>query len=214
MKKDIIIIGAGGHAKVIAGMLLHQQDYCIVGYTDASVAKVGNKIIGYMVLGNDNVIQQYSPTTILLANGIGFVPSRSSRQTVYQHFQLLGYQFPALRHPAAVVADDVQLAPGSQVMAGAILQPGVRIGENSIINTKASIDHDCSIGADTHIAPGVTMGGDVSVGCGTFIGMGAVILPGVHIGNHCVIGAGSVVLKDVMDNDQVLGVPARSYVDV
>ena len=94
-------------------------------------------------------------------------------------------------------------------MAGAVIQPGTRLGVNTIVNTRASIDHDCIIGDHVHIAPGAVLSGEVRVGNCSHIGCGATIVQGVKLGEATVIGAGAVVLKDVPDGTTVVGVPAR-----
>lgn len=94
-------------------------------------------------------------------------------------------------------------------MAGAVIQPDVTIGANVLINTRASVDHDCRIGDHAHLAPGTTLCGGVCVGHTTHIGAGATVIQGVQIGNRCLIGAGSLVLRDVADGKKAYGVPAK-----
>ena len=94
-------------------------------------------------------------------------------------------------------------------MEGAIVQPGVKIGAISIVNTKASIDHDCQIGDEVHIAPGCTLSGSVNVGNGCLIGTGVTVIEKIRIGKNCTIGAGAVVLADCEDNGTYVGVPAK-----
>ena len=99
-------------------------------------------------------------------------------------------------HDKAIIADDVELGVGIQVMAGVVIQPGARIGRNTIINTRASIDHDCLIGSHCHIAPGAILCGNVTVGDETFVGAGSIITEGVTIGSRMFVPAGSLISRN------------------
>lgn len=205
--KSLILLGAGGHAKVLLS-LLNLLHYDVTGVCDPELIKSG--VInweGIPVLGDDSVIENYSPSDICLVNGIGQRVGDSTRLKLFQHFKERGYDFPVLVHPTAYVDNDVLLAEGVQVMAGVIIQPGVSVGVNSIINTKASVDHDCTISSDVHIAPGATLCGGVSIGVGVFIGAGAVIAQGISVGNEAVIGAGASLVRNLEPRQRVL--PAR-----
>jgi UDP-perosamine 4-acetyltransferase len=160
----------------------------------------GENVSGMTVLGDDEAICSYSPEHIELANGIGALPSKDLRWSVAERFREKGFSFSTIIHPGAIVARDVSLAEGVQVMAGAVLQPGVIVGRDTIINTKASLDHDCRIAECCHIAPGVTLSGDVSVGRASHVGTGTCAVHGVSIGNKVIVAAGSVVYMNIPDN--------------
>jgi UDP-perosamine 4-acetyltransferase len=160
-------------------------------------------------LGSDKEVRARDPGHVRLANGLGSVARERHRADLFNYFIALGFNFPALVHPSAVLAADVVLAEGAQVMAGAVLQPHVRLGRNAIINTCASIDHDCELGAHVHIAPGAVLSGEVRVGDNTHIGTGAVIRNGITIGANCVIGVGAVVIRDTQEPGVYVGTPAR-----
>lgn len=113
-----------------------------------------------------------------------------------------------LIHPSASVSKYARLGAGCLVAAQAVINPGAQIGDNVIVNTSASVDHDCLIEDHVHIAPGVRLAGEVKIGCGTLIGIGACAKPGLTIGRNCVVGAGAVVLRDLPDNSVVGGNPA------
>jgi len=195
VSKPVIVMGCGGHAKVlIAALRIAQRK--ILGIVDPEAAP-GTRILGVSVLGDDDKLGEYSPAEIELVNGIGSMPGNSSRLRIAVAMRKAGYRFATVVHNSAVIAEDVVLAEGTQVMAGCVLQPGVSIGEDSIVNTGAGIDHDCVIGARCHLAPGVTLSGTVSVDDGVHIGTGASVIQGIHIGVGCIVGAGSVVLVDI-----------------
>ncbi|MDK2820355.1 MAG: hypothetical protein PWP31_320 [Clostridia bacterium] len=204
MNKPVIIIGGGGHAKVLIDSLKILK-IRIIGITENSkkdhISEV--KIIGY-----DDIILNYSTDEIELVNGLGSIAT-SKRRQLFETFKMQGYNFKSVIHPSTVIAQDVDMAEGVQIMAGAVIQTGTSIGDNTIINTKASVDHDCKIGAHVHIAPGATLSGGVQVGEGCHIGTGATIIQGVNIGKDSIIGAGAVVLNDVPAGVTVVGVPAK-----
>lgn len=207
--ESVIIIGAGGHARVLIDMLLNSSKYYIIGITDTNI-RTNRQVMGFDIIGCDDAILEYLPDQVQLINGIGFVPGFTVRSRIYNYFKKKQFNFPALLHPTAIVSGNADIREGVQIMAGAIVQAGARIGENSIINTKASIDHDCQIGPNVHVASGATLCGNVVVSNDVFIGAGATITPGVYIGSNAIIAAGAVVLEDVADNDLVMGIPARS----
>lgn len=213
MNRDaaIIILGAGGHAKVLIDALL-ASSAVILGIVDPNSALAGTKIIGVPVLGGDNLVNEFPPTEVLLVNGLGSVGLPIIRQQLYDRFKGLGYNFATVVHPSAVIASEVVLGEGVQIMAGVVIQPGCHIGINSIINTRVAVDHDCIIGEHAHIAPGVTMSGGVTVGACSHIGTAATVIQGISIGKGCLIAAGAVVTKDIADGAKVRGVPAREFV--
>jgi|SRR5215469_384100 len=207
-RKQLIIVGAGGHAKVLIATLRACREP-IVGILDRDSKNEATSILSVRVIGNDDTILQHRPSDVLLVNGIGAVSSLAHRSDVFRKFHALGYHFQTVIHPSAVCSEQVSLGEGVQVMAGAVIQPGTVVGDNTILNTMMSIDHDCTIGSHVHIAPGATLSGGVSVGEGTHIGTGAVVIQNVSIGGNCLIAAGAVVVHDVPDCTSVAGVPAR-----
>ena len=170
-----------------------------------SVNTIGMKIL---VLGGDEMLNDYPPESIWLVNGIGSVGPPYERQKVYNQYKEKGYRFESIVHPSAIIARDVALKEGVQVMAGTVLQAGTSIGVNTIINTKVSIDHDCEIGAHVHLAPGVTLSGGVKVGDGSHIGTGANIVQGIQIGRGAFVGAGSLIVHHLPDWANVRAAPA------
>ena len=208
MKPKIILIGSGGHAKVLVEAL-SAANTPLDGLTEIDMEIERPALRDIPVLGTDECILEFAPDDVILINGLGTSDGTGPRRRVFESFRDRGYRFQTIIHPAAVTASDVELADGVQIMAGAIIQPSVVVGCNAIINTRASIDHDCRIGRHCHIAPGATVCGYVAIGPGTMVGAGAVISDRISVGADCFIGAGAVVTRDVPDGVQAKGVPAR-----
>lgn len=208
INKTIIVIGAGGHAKVLISCL-EQTNATLLGALDPDVQKHQQKILNTPILGGDDVLSQYKREEIVLVNGLGSTGNPRARSELFNRYTKLGYQFINVIHPSAIVEKDVSFGAGLQIMAGTILQPGSRFEQNVIINTRATIDHDCHVGAHAHIAPGAILCGNVSIGENTHIGAGACVIQNIKIGANCLIGAGSVVIYDIPDNTKVTGVPAK-----
>lgn len=207
-KKPVIVIGAGGHAQVLLDVLL-EQGVQVLGMTDVSLEKKGQKYYGIPVLGQDDCVDRYAVDTIELVNGIGSVGDTSLRRKIYERFKYKGYTFKTVVHSTAIISNHVKLSEGVQVMPGAILNAGTAVGENSIINTGVIIDHGCQIGAHVHIAPGSVLSGGINIDDGSHLGTGCVIIQGISIGEQALIGAGAVVVNDVLPLGKVFGVPAR-----
>jgi len=208
MNLPVLIVGGGGHAKVLIEAL-RLQSIKILGIIDADATKIGADVSGIRVIGDDEAISGYKTSDIFLVNGIGSVHIPKMKIDVFEKFKAKGFTFSTIIHPSAVVASDVALGEGSQIMAGVVIQPGCTIGADTIVNTRASIDHDCQIGDHVHIAPGVTLSGGVRVGDGSHIGTGATVIQGVTIGRNSLVGAGSVVVNDISGDIEVRGIPAK-----
>jgi UDP-perosamine 4-acetyltransferase len=203
---SLILLAAGGHGRVVLDALL-AQGVAVAGVLDPGLA-AGALVLGVPVLGSDDWLETVSPGSVQLANGAGSAPGSALRQRLFTQWSGRGFTFVAVRHPSAVVARAVDLAAGSQVMAGAVVQTGSRVGSNAVVNTRASVDHDCDIADHAFVAPGVVLCGGVRIGADAFIGAGAIVLPGVAVGAGAVVGAGACVTRDVPAGARVMGVPA------
>jgi UDP-perosamine 4-acetyltransferase len=201
-QKPVLILGAGGHAKVVSEILaLNGRE--ILGYI-APHLKTGTSFNGKSILGDDTTILNYSADTIELANGIGALPDQHLRWRLAEEMREDGYTFVTLIHPSAVISDSVVLEEGVQVMAGSVIQSSTIVGQDTIINTSSSIDHDCIIAERCHIAPGVVCSGNVNIESGTHIGVGVTIIQGINIGKKCIIAAGAVVYKNIQDGVKLI----------
>lgn len=210
MTKPLVMLGAGGHAAVLAELLLTQGRELIAMVSPEQV-KPNSPISGIARLINDDVlISSYSPGQIELVNGIGSMPGKELRWQLFDYFSSLGYRFASVISPHAILSKYLKLEEGVQIMNGAIVQANTSLGANSIINTGAIIEHDCVIGAHNHIAPGVTLSGGVVTGSRVHVGTGASVIQGISIGQQAVVGAGTTVARDVLAQQVII--PARSRI--
>ncbi len=203
MIKPVIILGSGGHAKVLIEAL-RLNNVKIIGLTDPEKKK-GSKVFELDVIGNDDSINEYPASEVNLINGIGSIPGMEHRWRLADTWSKKGYIFPNIIHPSAIVSHDTKFDSGVQIMAGVVIQPGVYIGNHTIINTRASIDHDCIIGNYCHVAPGVTLSGSVKISNNVHVGTGANIIQGMTVGSNCTIAAGSTIYKDIPANSKIIG---------
>lgn len=199
-----LVVGAGGHAKVVADILLC-QGMEVLGFLDDDPKTWGTIRLGLRVLGSISAYQDYGCD--LLAIGIG---DNLARQGVVERLGAAGGQMWCNAiHPAAVVAQSVRLGRGVAIAAGAIVNPDTVIGDYAIINTGATVDHDCEIGAYAHIAPGAHLSGGAVVGRGVLLGIGSCVAPLKSIGDWAIVGAGAAVVRDIPSRVVAKGVPAR-----
>ena len=205
----ILLIGGGGHARVLIDLIRSLGKYEIVGILDPQLEK-GSAVLGVSVLGGDRVLKGlYDQKAKNACIGIGSVNSNEKRRSLYERVSEIGFRVPELIHPKSIVSNESKIAGGVQVMAGAIIQANTFIDQNTIINTGAVVDHDCIVGKHVHICPGAVISGGCIIGDGAFIGVGSMVIQGVKIGKGTLIAAGSVVLKNVPDGATVKGVPAK-----
>lgn len=205
-KTPVIIIGAGGHARVVAEAL-YLLGSEVAGYLAPSAS--GNFELLGKHLGGDEVLESSRSEYATFALGLGFVNANGAQRRA----QIISMAQEKLNepivHPHSFCSKYALFEPGVFVARGACIGPGAVLGMAAIANTGCIIDHDCKIGINTHIAIGARMGGDVTIGGNVLVGAGATILQGTTIGDDAVIGAGSLVNKDVGQGETVMGVPAR-----
>ena len=198
MRPPVIVIGGGGHAKVVIDTLL-AGGATVAGLCDPALSPGDMGPLGIPVLGGDAALDAHPPADFVLANGIGSTRSTVLRREVFERAKANGYAFATVVHPSAVIARDVVLEEGAQIMAGAVVQPGAVLGRNCLVNTRASVDHDCIIGAHAHIAPGVVFCGGVRVGAGAHVGTGASVIQNIQIGVSSLVRAGTATTAPVPD---------------
>ena len=201
MGKNVIILGASGHAKVIADIVVKSGDN-LIGFLDDN-KEIKNKVIfdNKKVIGT--IIDCYNYPDVYFIIGIG---SNKIRRTISKKYNLNWY---TAIHPNAIIADDVEIGEGTVVMAGTIINIGTKIGKHCIINTSSSIDHDNILEDFVHISPGAHLAGTVTVKNGTWICAGAIVINNIRIEKNNVIGAGAVVIQSInTENSTYVGIPA------
>ncbi len=202
-----VIIGSGGHAKVVIDALLASgvaRDEIMV--RDGNPARAGVQVQGIAV-----IVPELAETLVgaLVHIAIGDAVARARLDQV---IRAMGAFARIVQHPMAIVSASAKLGEGSFIAAGALVGPDAEIGRGVIINHCAVIDHDCIVGDFSHIAPNATLGGGVRVGSRTLIGAGAIVLPGVSIGDDVTVGAGAIVLRAIGDGQRWVGNPAKRLV--
>lgn len=211
-QRRVIIVGAGGHARVVADALLG-CGLDVAGFTDPAMVRGAPALGGLAVLGCDDDLDRLADRAVTdLANGIGFAEQAgaSRREQAQARLVAAGWTFPAVVHRAATVSPFATVADGAIVLAGAVIQPGARVEPGAVVNSGAIVEHDAVVGGWSHVAPGAVLCGQVVVGLRCYVGAGAVIRQGVRLGESTLVAAGSVVIEDTVPGSTVLGVPARS----
>jgi sugar O-acyltransferase (sialic acid O-acetyltransferase NeuD family) len=208
MRPKVVVLGAGGHGKVVLELLLLDKTMDVAGLIDANPALRGTTVLGVPVLGGDDQIARSGATGFVV--GIGNVGNPEPRRRVFDAALARGLSPVRLVHPSATISGFAEVGEGTVVMAGAIVNPGAVLGRNVIVNTGAIVDHDCRIGDHAHVAPGARLSGGVTVGRSALIGVGASVRQGIAIGEEAIVGAGAVVVGDVAARVTVVGTPARA----
>ena len=207
MSFPIVLVGGGGHARVVADIIKLIGKYHIVGFTDVCEESILS-IDGLTYLGKDEVLPELLKRGVSnAAIAVGF--NNRLRHKLFSRCLDLGFELPVLCHPKTVVAEGSIIGSGTVVMANAVINPGVIIKENVIVNTGAIIEHDCEIGNSAQIGPGAVLCGSVKVEQEAFVGAGACIIQGITVGAGALVGAGSVIIKDVPSGATVVGNPGR-----
>ncbi len=192
---SLIIIGASGHGSVIADMA-SEQGYSVFFWDDDTTQSID----GYNVYKREYNISLNSRLII----GIG---SNKIREAISLQYPRECYM--SLFHKEAIISNKTNIATGTVVLAGVIINFGTSIGEHCILNTGALVDHDCEIGNYVHISPNATLCGNVKIGSGTWIGAGATVIQGIKIGKNVTIGAGAVIIHDIPNDVTVVGNPGK-----
>lgn len=208
-RPGIVVIGAGGHAKVCIETLRDQGLYepraCVDGHSAET------EVLGVAIAGGDDVLPG------LLAEGLrhAFVAigNNAVRERVGAKLRALGFELPSAIHPSALVSPTSRIGEGVLVMPRSVVNAQARIDDLAIINTGAIVEHDCIVGHAAHIAPGSVLTGNVHVGARSFLGAGTVARPGTRIAEDVVAGSGAVIVSDIAAGLVVVGVPARALSD-
>nr|WP_321259247.1 NeuD/PglB/VioB family sugar acetyltransferase [uncultured Pseudodesulfovibrio sp.] len=205
----ILIIGNGGHARMVASVLAAMEGVQPLGYVTKE-SKAG--VLGPLdlpILGDDDCVSSVDHDGVIVAVGDNHI-----RQRLFDRLIADGENLVNAVHPSAIIAPDVILGGGCVVCPGVILNTGAVIGDNVILNTGCVVEHECLIDSHVHVAPGAKLAGGVVVNKKAFVGLGACIIQCLTIGTDSVVGAGAVVVEDVLSASTVMGIPAKSKKDV
>ena len=206
----VIIVGAGGHAAVLADALL-TASVEVLGFTTPDTSRHGQVLCGLPVLGDDQILARYNHRQLVLVNGLGIIGNDAVplRYQVQAALQARGWEFGTVVHPGACVSRFATLGPSVQLMAGTVVQAGAVLGTGVILNTRAVVEHDSRIGDWSHIAPGAVVCGQVTLGRHSHIGAGAVVRQGLELGPQTLVGIGAAVVAGFVGHGVLAGIPAR-----
>lgn len=209
----IVIVGSGGHAKVVIDIVEQEGKYSIAGLIDA-YRNVGERTLDYPVLGGEadlpRLVAEHDLQGTIIAIGDNVVRSKVAAKVGALCPKL---QFMNAIHPRATIGRGTTVGAGSVVMAGAVVNPDCRVGQFCILNTNSSLDHDSVMDEFSSLAPGAITGGNCRIGAYSAISIGAVLRHGINVGEHSIVGAGATVLRDVEPYSVVYGSPARKVRD-
>mgnify|MGYP000604641506 FL=1 len=209
--KKIIIIGSGGHAKVVADIILTREkelneDLKIIGFLDDNFKNLRyDNIFNIPILGDLSSIEKFSNNKdyfFIIAIG-----SNKVREKISKKYPKLNYYTTI--HPKSIISREVEIGAGTVVMANVVINPASTIGKHCIINTSSVVEHDSKLGDYVHISPNATLCGGVSIDDNSWVGAGSVVRQQIHIGKDVIVGANSVVVKDIENSCIVAGNPTK-----
>jgi len=204
----IVVVGGGGHAKVVISILRKLKRHRILGYTDP---RDNGTVLGAPYLGSDRGLTALAggPKKLNVVLGLGQVGLGKPRYELWTRLHSPVLSFPLIVSPDATVNEGVSGGEGAVVMDGAVINSGAAIGRGVIVNTNSTIEHDVELGDWVHIAPGATISGGVTIGSFSMIGAGATVIESIKIATGCMVGAGATVVHDLMEAGIYVGTPAR-----
>ncbi len=194
LNNDLILLGAGGHAKSCVDVVELENIYKIIGLVGLP-SEVGQVYLGYAVIADDAEMSRLASLHPNALVSVGQISSPDLRIRLFNSARAAGFRFPEVVSPRAQVSRHASIGAGSIVMHGAVVNAGAVIGENCIVNTHAIVEHDAVIGDHCHISTGATVNGGVRVGAGSFLGSGAIIREGLAIPAGSFIKMGSLVVR-------------------
>lgn len=203
-----VIVGAGGHGRVVLDILLRAKQYRVVGFLDSNPAIHGRRMDGVPILGDLSALPDLRAQGV--TGAVVAIGDNGVRRGFAEEIEQRGLELINAIHPSANLAHNVRLGRNVVVAAGALVCAHCQIGDSVILNTGCIVDHESMIGTGAHICPGARLAGRVTVEAGAFIGIGATVLQGIRIGCEAIVGGGAVVIRDVEPMSTVVGVPART----
>jgi len=213
--KSLIILGAGGHGKVVAETALISNRFKSISFLDDKFEHKKNSFTfrGINLIGKLNYAECFSCKKTFEYAMVAFGDSNLRLDRI-RKLNNFGYEMPSIIHPSAWISPSCNIQQGTVVFAQAAIQSDVIIGEGNIINTGSSVDHDCILGEGVHICPGARIAGNVHIGAKSTIGIGSSINKGIKIGSNVIVGAGAAVVRDIGNNLIAKGVPAKAKINL
>ena len=205
--EKIVIIGAGGHGRVILDILRAANDYNPIGFIDADTALHGHRIDGLKVLGDFSILESLKFQGV--TGAIVAIGDNGIRREYAERINEMKFELINAIHPSANIAANAALGKNIVIASGALVCAHCQIGNSVILNTGCIVDHESIIANSAHICPGAKLAGRVIVESGAFVGIGATIIQNIRIGIDAIVGAGAVVINDVPPAATVVGVPAK-----
>jgi sugar O-acyltransferase (sialic acid O-acetyltransferase NeuD family) len=203
-KPELILIGAGGHARACIDAIEQQGKYHIAGLV-GTPQDMGTEHLGYAVMANDDDLFRLVGDYRYAFIAVGQIGVPEIRLRLYLQVLSLGFELPVIVAPSAYVSRHAVLGAGTVVMHGAIVNAGARVGNNCIINSNALLEHDATVGEHCHISTGAILNGNASIGSNSFVGSGSVIKEGVRLGKNCVVGMLCCVRHNQADGTRYVG---------
>lgn len=208
MSHSLLIVGAGGHGRVVADAARLSGQWERIAFIDDRYPELVSAGV-WSVIGTvaelDNLVSAWGKIVIAIGDN-------AIRIEILERTKSYGFDIVSIIHPSVQMAKDVLIGDGSVVFANAVINTGSELGIACIVNTAATVDHDNRIGDCVHISPGVNLGGNVDIGIRSWVGIGASVIHGCAIGRDVIVGAGAVVTEDIGDGLTVVGVPARELI--
>jgi len=207
--KNIVVLGASGHAKVVIDIIEKDNRFRIAGIVDPLLPKK-SMFMGYPVIGHDDdlpkIVENFQIYGAIVAIGDNSLRQRIVRKVSHSVPHL---SFVTAIHPRATIGTQVTIGPGTVVMAGAVINSDAKVGSFCILNSMSLLEHDSCLGNFASLAPRASTGGNCDIGEMVTVGMGAVVLQGLSIGTNTIVGASAMVNKDLPANVTAYGLPAR-----
>ena len=194
--KNIIIVGAAGHARSCIEVVESEGIYKIAGLVGLK-SEIGLEISGYKVIASDDELPRMLNDFEYAINALGQISNSAPRAKKFEELRKIGFKTPSVVASSAIIASSASIGEGTILMHGSIVNSGATIGQNCIINSVALIEHDCYIGSNTHISTGALINGGAVVGSNSFIGSGAILKQGIEVGDNCLVGMGVILRKNL-----------------
>lgn len=205
---EIIILGDGGHSKVIQDIICTNKNYKVIAILDDKYErpyKKNNTIFAPLLYLN-NIVSTHIKIIVAIGDNV-------TRKVIFTQLNIKREQYVSVVHPSAVISKQATIGYGTVVMPGAYINANATVGDHCIINTGAIVEHDTSVSDFSHLSPNATLTANISVGEGVHVGASTTVIPGIDIGSWSIIGAGSSVIKPIPPFSTAVGCPTRIVSD-